>query len=300
MKIQGPEFSSLLPRPTDKAKSPAKSGADSNPDLIKLRKACRDFESIFISYMLKSMRKASEKSDLFGSGLGSDIYNELFDQKLADEMARSGQMKIGEVLFNQYAPLVETGKKVGPVMAAHADEKKPEIIELKPKLVKLESVADKTRVKMLAPKHEKTIEKPKPDEPKETGFLAKFEDAINDAAVKFGLSPDLLRAVIKHESGGNPKAHSPGGAKGLMQLIDSTAKMVGVVNPFNPTENIMGGAKYLSQLLGRFGGDHKKALASYNAGPAAVEKYGGVPPYKETMEYVQKVLATFNNEKNDN
>jgi soluble lytic murein transglycosylase-like protein len=123
---------------------------------------------------------------------------------------------------------------------------------------------------------------------------------IADAAKTFELNPALLKAVIRHESGGDPHAVSPHGAKGLMQLLDSTSKLMGVIDPFNPIQNIMGGAKYLSQLISRFGGDLKKALASYNAGPAAVEKFDGIPPYAETRKYVQKILEAFEDGEKDN
>jgi Rod binding domain-containing protein len=309
MKITDPRFISILPKTDTKVLSKPKSGTESNPELLKLRKACQNFESIFISYMLKSMRKASEKSDLFGSGLGSDIYDEMFDEKLAEEMADSGQVKIGDILYNQYAPLVKNQKKAGPVIEQPAiqktgeDEKTEKQTEIKqpgsPKVGAIPAAPDKTIVEISKPQPHHTAIKAEKKEIKSSDLLDKIEGAITDAADKFGLNPDLLRAVIKHESGGNPQAVSPGGAKGLMQLIDSTAKMLGVINPFDPVENIMGGAKYLSQLIDKFGGDLKKALASYNAGPAAVEKFDGIPPYKETKEYVEKVLATFGGDKID-
>ena len=99
----------------------------------------------------------------------------------------------------------------------------------------------------------------------------------------------LVSAVIKAESNGDPKAVSTAGAKGLMQLIDSTASDMGVRNVFDPRENIEGGVKYLRKMINRFG-DIKKALAAYNAGPEAVKRYEGIPPYRETKNYVEKVL----------
>jgi soluble lytic murein transglycosylase-like protein len=102
----------------------------------------------------------------------------------------------------------------------------------------------------------------------------------------------LIKALIRQESAGDPKAISDKGAKGLMQLMDSTAAMLGVTDPFNPSQNIMGGARYLSQLIKRFGGDLVKAIASYNAGPGAVEKYNGIPPYPETRKYVRNVMSS--------
>ena len=116
---------------------------------------------------------------------------------------------------------------------------------------------------------------------------------IMKAAGDNGVDPNLVRAVTKNESGFNPNAQSPVGAKGLMQLMDGTAAGLGVSNSFDPMQNLEGGAKYLHGLLGEFGGDMKKAIAAYNAGPGAVEKYGGTPPYAETQNYVQNVLASY-------
>lgn len=120
---------------------------------------------------------------------------------------------------------------------------------------------------------------------------------INKAAKKFGMSPSLVGAVARAESGGNPNAVSPVGAIGIMQLMPSTAAGLGV-NPYDLEQNIYGGAQYLRQQLDRFGDDIPKALAAYNAGPGAVEKYNGIPPYRETREYVSRVMmftgGTFN------
>lgn len=115
-------------------------------------------------------------------------------------------------------------------------------------------------------------------------------DAISRAAGKYNIDPALLRALIHQESGGNPNALSKKGAIGLAQLMPNTAAMLGV-NPFDPEQNVMGGAHYLSDMLKRFGGSIPSALAAYNAGPGAVAKYGGVPPYKETVDYVQRIMA---------
>jgi soluble lytic murein transglycosylase-like protein len=118
-------------------------------------------------------------------------------------------------------------------------------------------------------------------------------DAIFAAAArKYGVSENLLKAVARAESNFNPDATSSCGAMGVMQLMPSTAKALGVTDAYDPTQNIMGGANYLRQMLDRFGGDSSLALAAYNAGPGSVEKYGGVPPYAETQSYVQKVLSS--------
>lgn len=121
-----------------------------------------------------------------------------------------------------------------------------------------------------------------------------FTQIIKKAADRFQLPERLISSVIKHESNFNSQTVSRAGAQGLMQLMPGTARFLGVKNSFDPEQNINGGARYLRQMLDQFNGDTTLALAAYNAGPGNVKKYGGIPPFKETQNYVQKVLNTFN------
>jgi len=119
---------------------------------------------------------------------------------------------------------------------------------------------------------------------------ARYDSMVVAHATRQGLRPELVRAVIQVESGFNERATSPKGAMGLMQLMPQTARALGVRDAYDPDDNIRGGTKYLRQLLDKYNGNQELALAAYNAGPGAVDKYGEkVPPYRETKDYVRKV-----------
>ena len=130
-----------------------------------------------------------------------------------------------------------------------------------------------------------------------SGSPTQFDSIIKEASEKYHVDPALIKAVIKQESAFNPQATSVCGAQGLMQLMPETASDLGVKNAYDPKDNIMGGAKYLGQLMEMFNGDMTKTIAAYNAGPGSVQQYGGVPPYQETQNYVDKVLGYYQENK---
>jgi len=131
-----------------------------------------------------------------------------------------------------------------------------------------------------------------PSAPQGSSRAAAYDHLIETYARRHGLSADLVRAVIKAESAFNPYAISPKGAMGLMQLMPSTAATYGVLNPFDPEENIRAGVAYLRHLLDRYEGKLELALAAYNAGPGAVDRHGEkIPPYRETRNYVRKIIS---------
>lgn len=129
---------------------------------------------------------------------------------------------------------------------------------------------------------------------------AEIDGLIEKYSNKNGLDKDFVKALVKQESGFNPNATSKCGAMGLMQLMPATAQGLGVSNAYDIEQNIAGGTKYLKSMIDRFDGDAKLALAAYNAGPNAVKKYGGIPPYQETQNYVKNVLSIYENMKGGN
>lgn len=122
---------------------------------------------------------------------------------------------------------------------------------------------------------------------------SKIKELISRISQKHGVDEKLVNALVNQESGFNPAAKSKVGAMGLMQLMPATAKGLGVTNPMDPEQNVEGGVKYLKSMLDKYNGNIILALAAYNAGPGAVDKYDGVPPYKETQNYVKSILSSY-------
>lgn len=229
-------------------------------------KVAREFEALFTSMMMKSMRKTVFNDDGFiPKSIGERIYTDLLDLEYSKIISNNASFGLAEQIVKQ---IEDTENKSSIMEALQGIGNQPWMIDPRfiPEQVKLPSA------KSLAQR------------------VAHWNTYIDEASSAFSVDRNLIAAVIAQESAGNPYAVSRAGAKGLMQLMDSTARNLGVKQVFNPRENIMAGTKYLDHLLQEFKGNETLALASYNAGPAAVKKYGGVPPYKETQNYIERVI----------
>lgn len=265
----------------------------------RLREASRQFEALFSYYMLKSMREtipeSSDKNQGMGGGFGKDMFTQMFDMEISRKMASSGNSSISEMLYRSLERVIET---------QFGEESKNEIsgpIPLAPQKIDpipiYRQIAHPLPKSVPIPLTRKATSLPLQQQVNRTDssdpIMRKYREEIERTARATGLDPALIYAVIRHESAGDAQAVSPKGAKGLMQLIDSTAAQYEVRDVFRPSENILAGSRYLRDLVDRFG-DLKLALAAYNAGPANVTKYGGIPPFRETQEYVGRVLDTLN------
>ena len=233
----------------------------------------KEFEAMFTSMMFKAMRGTVPENSLLPKNMGEQIFTEMLDNEYAKMNAEKGDLGLAALIAKEIersegrgipttdgnnAPLWAIGNRYGATSAKRASY----------------NSADSTALV--------------------NGVRGKWEKLISEASARYGVDENLVTAVIARESAGNPHAISPKGAKGLMQLMDGTARDMGVSYSFSPAENINGGVKYLKNMLDMFGGDEKKALASYNAGPGAVKKYGGIPPYRETKDYVAAVITLKN------
>ncbi|MBP9211945.1 MAG: lytic transglycosylase domain-containing protein [Bacteroidetes bacterium] len=242
----------------------------------KLQRALQDFEAVFVNYLLQTMRKSVQKDDEEGGGFGGEMMQEMFDYEMAKHISRSPGLGIGEKLYRQV-----TGESM---------PKNPAVPVLPKQIVAAETAKAVGLEPQLPVQQVTAMKKSTAPSRNIKEAVGKYDDIINEASLRHGVDTSLIKAVIASESAGNPRALSSANAKGLMQLIDSTASMVGVKNVWDPKQNINGGTKYLRQLLDQFDGNVKLAVASYNAGPARVERHKGVPPIPETQKYVKKVL----------
>lgn len=273
------------------------SGKTLEAEKARLRKATKEFESFFNYYMLKTMRKTIPKGEsgqgLLSSDNSKDIFSDIFDNELARMMSSGRNRSIADMMYQRMEKLIEAGysqaKSESPIKDLNSVRRSIELVPAEFRQVSRESGPiglERPKTEPISLNRQGSIRARSSDE-----IMRKYGHHIERAARANSLDPALLVSVIKAESNGDANAVSPAGAKGLMQLIDSTAAEQGVKRVFDPRENISGGARYLRQLLDRFG-DTKLALAAYNAGPGNVIKYRGVPPFEETRSYVDTVLDT--------
>jgi Rod binding domain-containing protein len=239
----------------------------------KLKAAAKDFEAVFTQYMLKSMQETEkiDGQDEDGQGYGKDIMTGLFNTELSKYITNNSNMGIGNILYKQLT---------GEDMDSESNGQPNATPKLLSQILSDDRIQQRILQKIQAYSSGSVLEN-----------VGKYSDIIDEAAGKYDMKPNLIKAVIAAESGGKADSLSSKNAKGLMQLVDSTAKEVGVTNVFDPRENIMGGTKYLKDLIDKYSGNVEMALASYNAGPAAVEQYQGIPPFSETQNYVKRVKS---------
>lgn len=295
--------------------TPLKRGEKLEPSQkLKLEKAVREFESVFVGYLLKGMRNTVEKADNSNEGFGSDLLAGMFDMELAKHISKSSNIGLANMLYKtmtgeelslRTAATAQSafargnvqkqdganGRAVSQKANSRISSSELSFVNSPARQEPLAFVLPKAAVRDAVEVAKANAVRASAIVPKSLGGrLNRYRGYIEEAAERHGVNENLIRAVIAAESHANEKAKSHKNAKGLMQLIDSTAAAMGVQNVWDPRENIMGGAKYLAQLLEQFDGDEKLALAGYNAGPANVVKHGGVPPFKETKQYVARVM----------
>lgn len=233
----------------------------------------QNFEAIFVKMMFSKMTSTLDQS-FFGNSTGNHLYQGMFEEKLTDYVSNHEGLgikkKITDYLNNQL--------NISAISSFSDSEEKLKSTEL----VGQQLMFDSTILKRAMDHRSAVSTKTRPEN---------YSHIIDEASQEFNVPKELITAVIRAESGGDARAVSKVGAKGLMQLMDGTAKELNVKHVFNAKDNIFGGTKYLGQLIDQYGGDLEKALAAYNSGPSNVDKYGGIPPFDETQKYVQKIMS---------
>ncbi len=264
----------------------------SDSEKAAFEKASRGFESMFVNMLFKGMKESMLKSmddeESESMTFGADTLEGYTDTLFSDDVSKSGKgIGIAQMIYKNLTgeDLQSVTQKSGPDFRVDISAQSPAVMPTAATAGSGTAAAAAANLKsagtgsLYGDTFSKNIIR----------RLGNYDSIISRASDTYGVPEHLIKAVISAESAGNPNARSSVGAKGLMQLMDGTAKDLGVANSYDPVQNIMGGTKYLGSLLKKFGNNVDLALAAYNAGPGNVEKYGGVPPFSETRAYVQRV-----------
>lgn len=241
----------------------------------RIRQVAQEFESMFNSMMLRAMRKTVGENPLFPQSFGEKVYTEMLDDKYASLMSSTSSSGLASLIMKELGQNEDlSGDDLQGLLGNNSSQMSSWMIDNRfiPSSGSMTTGSSYDSSKPLVER------------------VKKWDSYIEKASELYGVDKNLISAVIAAESGGNQYAISHAGAKGLMQLMDSTAKDMGVSQSFSPWANIRGGVGYLRMMLDRQNGNEELALASYNAGPSAVDKYNGIPPYAETQNYVKTVL----------
>ncbi|NOY88886.1 MAG: transglycosylase SLT domain-containing protein [FCB group bacterium] len=281
--------------------SPMEKLKEQHPHTLKeekarLRKATKEFESFFMYQLLKVMRKTIPKSTLnkdgiFSKDMSKDIFTDMFDLQMSRKMVKDNRNSISNLLYKSLVKIVDAQYKKtdDKVKIKPLDQQKVKSFELRRTHFK-KIPENNNEFKIKAKQQDFFPISHSPNKVTDS-ILSRYGPYIEEASKETSLDPSLIISVIRAESNGNPKAVSAAGAKGLMQLVDSTANAYNVKQVFDPKENILAGSRYLKDLMERFG-DLRLALAAYNAGPANVMRYDGIPPFSETNAYIDRVVDT--------
>ncbi len=269
-------------------------------DARRLRRAAEELEGLFVTQLLRASGVAGGGTfaRVPGGGVMQGLAEEAFGRALADR----ADFGLAETIFRELSGASESMTKADGAARARGSMKisgggrEPETLPGASLAEPMPMSSEDDGPRASTGRGGERQDPPGPmsrlgASRREVPPLARFAAEVREAAERFGVDPDLIRAVILQESGGDPRARSRKGARGLMQILDGTARELGLRRPFDPRENILAGTRYLADLLERNGGDLALALASYNAGPGAVSRHGGIPPYRETLRYVSGVLS---------
>jgi len=239
---------------TNNLQNAGKDGIDRNSGKWQI---ARQFEAMFVHQLFKAMRKTVPDSSMTQESNGRRIFTEMLDEMYAEKAGEHSSLGLAEMVYRQIKNEKDLPKIPGMNFGTVSGYQNTSAgYELLPKANRMEI----------------------------SGY-------VDEAAKAYGVDSDLIHSVIRQESNYNSQAVSHAGARGLMQLMDGTAKELGVQNPFAAKENVMAGTRYLQQMLKRYDGNEALALAAYNAGPGNVDKHQGIPPFKETQNYVTRVLS---------